>query len=90
VSSTQTEYAVHGYARAAAAARLLTIAPRPWMTEAGVCPAPIQLRSVAPLSGSRDGSTGRSTGTPAAKLTHGNARQFDTYDPGHPFLRPPA
>ena len=93
--------AVSGSGRAAASARLLAAAVRPWMTEAGVCPAAV----AGPLGASQTASA-RSEGN--APRIEGNGprieypgqahtqpsiaqpdRQFEKYDPGSPGLRPP-
>jgi hypothetical protein len=50
--------AVSGSFRAAASARLLLAAPRPWMSGAGVCPAPVHLRRISDETSARpDGPT---------------------------------
>ena len=45
MSSTKINFSVSGYLRDAASARVLTVAPRPWMSEGGVCPSSVTLRS---------------------------------------------
>jgi hypothetical protein len=92
VTNIKIRNAVSGYARTAASARLLAAA-RPWMTEAGVCPASAHPRHGAGGALPRIEGIGRQvlflepSGTSLS--AHPSDRRFDTYDPGFPDLRPP-
>jgi hypothetical protein len=78
-------FPVSGYARGAAAARLLTAAPRPWMSEVGVCPATDALRSRIDGTAPAFLLDGRPGGLQSG---HEFNRQFK-HDTGFPDLRPP-
>ncbi len=85
MSTMNINFPVSGYARGAASVRPSTAAPRPWMSEAGVCPAADALRS-------------RIGDTALAVLIGGRVddRQYtpeyhrqSKHETGYPDLRPP-
>jgi hypothetical protein len=86
--------AVSGYGRAAASARLLAAAARPWMTGAGVCPAAVLGHpGTGQTAATRIESNGprvESFGQAHTYLLIAQSdRQFEKSDPGSPGLRPP-
>jgi hypothetical protein len=89
VSMTNRIPLVSGPARGAASVRPSAPAPRPWMSEAGFCPAAGWLRSRSGITASAvlldEHSDGRVDGR---KFTHEFNRQ-STYEPGSSDLIPP-